>query len=206
MPEPERFKKTFYSRKAGVELLQWEKQNLDRGYAEGRVRLRFFNIEDSSQPNVRILLSPEEAYAMHVAINSLLASKGSEKKAVTVATHTFGDSVSTVQVEKFPVVSKDKKTKKVMYGVTASRKGENDKEANRISVPMSERDFRFLGLLAANLAMKVSYERRMSEEEVERLRELRERAEETVKEEEEAEMEVGEEEYEDIDAVLGPAM
>lgn len=89
---------TIYSRNSGVEISPYERRTTGKP-AEGRIALRFFRLEEKSQP-LRFVVNPTEGFELSRLISRICQSGGKE-----TMTHKYegpdGETVSKLAVERY---------------------------------------------------------------------------------------------------------
>lgn len=89
---------TIYSKKSGVEIGPYERRTMGKP-AEGRIALRFFRLEEKSQP-LRFVVNPSEGFELSRLINRICESGGKE-----TMTHKYegpdGETVTNLAVERY---------------------------------------------------------------------------------------------------------
>ncbi|MBT0654761.1 hypothetical protein [Geomobilimonas luticola] len=89
---------TIYSRNSGVEIGPYERRTTGKP-AEGRIALRFFRLEEKSQP-LRFVVNPTEGFELSRLISRICQSGGKE-----TMTHKYegpdGETVSKLAVERY---------------------------------------------------------------------------------------------------------
>jgi len=133
---------TVYAKSAGLEIGPYEKRQAGKP-CEGRISLRFFNMENGSQ-QIRFVAQPAEAYALFRMINRTFQEGNSD-----ALTHKFdgsnGEIITKLGVEKY------ERNNKAGYAFTIQRGSES------INVATSACDFLYAAEFLRHLSLSEAW-------------------------------------------------
>jgi hypothetical protein len=149
-------KHTFFSKSSGLEVRLGRRLSPKNGYAQGRIFLRAFPLEQGArEKQVTMMLNPVEAIKVGLDISKLMKSKETVQSLIHKYTDTQGNENTTM-------LSLDywERDGKSGTGITLSRN--KDK---RVSIALRPLDFYLLQNILKSWAVESCYEEKVSDSE-----------------------------------------